>query len=151
MHAAAVRHFGAPCLTSQEYRAVVYSLHGLPEVTLNDGEVVSDLVLPTQKYVATKMGISQGRVSHLLASASMALLWFEDQGTPGIGWVRLPRGRGAAKWDFRAPVLACPIPKEERPATSEQARRAPQPPPEARFCRRYQPAAAEYIHGKKHR
>lgn len=107
-----IRYFGAPCLTVQEYRAVVLSLYGLPEVSLKHGAVTVELELPSQRYVAKKMRISQARVSQLLQSAASALLWFEAHDVPDVGWVRLKRTHGAAKWDFRAPVLAHPIPPD---------------------------------------
>lgn len=106
-------YFGKPCLTSQEYRAVVYSLFGLPDVTVRRGELITvELELPTQTYVATKMRVGQSRVSQLLSSAGRALIWFEAQGTPGVGWTRRKSGRGAAAWDFHAPVLDHPVPPD---------------------------------------
>lgn len=117
-----IRYFGAPCLTVQEYRAVVLSLYGLPEVSLKHGAVTVELELPTQRYVAGKMKVSESRVSQLLASAARALLWFEAHDVPEVGWHRLPRGHGIAKWDFRAPVLEHPIPPDpERRSTRVHA------------------------------
>lgn len=104
--------FGAPCLTSQEYRAVVLSLYGLPDVRLKDGEVPIEMEPPTQVWVAHRMMVSDARVSQLLKTAGEALLWFEMQNTPNVGWFMLPYGRGVAKWDFRAPVLDRPIPPD---------------------------------------
>jgi hypothetical protein len=114
-----VAYFGQPCLTTQEYRAVVYSLFGLPEsaiiVKVVEGkkiEVPVEMNKPTQAYVAARMHIRQQRVSQLLLSAEKALIWFEAQQIPGVGWFRLRHGRGAAKWKFLAPVLEHPIPPE---------------------------------------
>ena len=104
-----IRYFGQPGLTTQEYRAVVYSLLGLPEVALKDGQVETEMELPTQRYVAVKMRITAGRVSQLLASASRALTWFELEGVTGIGWQR--QGR---TWHFAAPILDVPEQRQHR-------------------------------------
>lgn len=120
-----IGYFGKPCLTSQEYRAVVYSLFGLPEVTVRQGDVLTvELEQPTQTYVATKMRVRQQRVSQLLDSAGRALIWFEVHNTPDVGWKRRKHGRGAAAWDFLAPVLDRPIPPDpqQRKASVEIVR-----------------------------
>lgn len=100
-----IRYFGKPCLTSQEYRAVVFSLYGLPQVTrdIETGTVLVPLEAPTQRYVATKMSISQARVSQLLTKAADALTWFDDAGVTGIGW-----RRQGSTWHFEAPVMDKP-------------------------------------------
>ena len=107
-----IAYFGKPCLTMREYEAVAISLKFLPDVRLKDGETPVELEPLVQAQVAPVMGISQPRVSQLLSSAAKALLWFEAQGTRNVGWFRLPYGRGAAKWEFRAPVLSHPIPPD---------------------------------------
>lgn len=110
-----IHYFGQPCITTQEYRAVVYSLYGLPDVKLIEGVVTIAIELPTQGYVAGKMSISQARVSQLLESAGKALVWFEENHVPGVGWTQDRRkGRGVAAWDFHAPVLAHPVPPEAK-------------------------------------
>lgn len=108
-----IRYFGKACLTTQEYRAVVYSLHGLPQLTRdrNTGLVEGEIEKPTLAYVASKMRISPGRVSQLLSKAADALKWFEEQGYPGIGWERQRK-----EWHFVAPVGDSPVKREQRAA-----------------------------------
>jgi hypothetical protein len=103
-----IRRYGEPCLTRQEYRAVVYSLMGLPAVAIDRCGNALAVEQPTQRYIATKMRISQGRVSQLLSSAAMAMRWFELHGYSNVGWKR--RGR---YWHFEAPVRDAPLPREQ--------------------------------------
>lgn len=101
-----IRYFGKPCLTTQEYRAVVFSLYGLPQVTrdVRTGMVDVALEAPTQRFVGLKLGgISQSRVSRLLASAADALEWFDESGYTGIGWYWR-----RSRWEFVAPVMDKP-------------------------------------------
>lgn len=98
------RYFGKPCLTGQEYNAVVHSLYGMPQLNRVDGFVIGEIELPIQRYVAAKIGVSRSRVSQLLANAGDALQWFEDHGHLDVGWH--PRGK---TWHFVAPVVDVPI------------------------------------------
>lgn len=101
-----IRYFGKPCLTVQEYRAVVFSLLGLPQVQRDKatGTVQVPLEAPTQRFVGLKLGgISQSRVSRLLSSAADALEWFDDSGYTGIGWYWR-----RSRWEFVAPVMNKP-------------------------------------------
>src|SRR4051812_12079128 len=78
-----IRYFGEAGLTYQEYRAVTYSLYGLPDYAFDETRMNHQHTIerPTQKYVATKMNnISHQRVSQLLDKAADAMLWFEQVG-----------------------------------------------------------------------
>lgn len=114
-----IRYFGAPCLTRREYEAVVLSLYNMPEVNPREPFVTVPLEAPLQRVVASKMGISQARVSVLLRNAALALLWFEAHGHADVGWFPLRRGRGMSKWDFRAPTLSHPIPPDPEQRRTE--------------------------------
>lgn len=101
-----IRYFGEPCLTTREYQAVVYSLFGLPayafdENKMNHGHTIER---PTQRYIASKMRISPGRVSQLLKTAARAIHWFAAQGRADeVRWVR--QGKS---WHFVAPMHDAP-------------------------------------------
>lgn len=100
-----IRYFGKACLTTQEYRAVVYSLYGLPQLERdrNTGLVIGEIEKPTLTFVALKMRITQGRVSQLLIKAADALTWFDEHGYGDVGW----HWKGH-QWEFTAPVGEAP-------------------------------------------
>lgn len=111
-----IRYFGKPCLTSREYTAVVYSLHGLPAVAFDEktGEAF-EVEIPSQRHVTEKMEITQCRVSQLLMNAERVMSWFEDEGLGSeIEW-RWKRN----KWEFIAPVMDGSV----RPKLEKEPRR----------------------------
>lgn len=87
------RRYGRPCLTAREYEAMMLEM--LVTAPLRPEETGDETAV--QKRVAARMGISQQRVSQLLAKASEAMLYFEGHGIPAR-W-RVERGR----WLLDAP------------------------------------------------
>lgn len=103
-----IAYFGEAGLTLQEYRAVTYSLHGLPVYAFDGGRMnhAHSIEQPTQKYVATKMSLSHQRVSQLLEKAGRAMDWFDQAGRGDeVHWER----QGKRGWHLVAPVLGSPV------------------------------------------
>ena len=68
-----IKRYGYPCLTEREQEALSWELKAImPSVGGQSERAV-------QRYIAEKMGITQGRVSQLLQNAERVLRYFEDQ------------------------------------------------------------------------